>query len=89
MSKKVLKKRSRTDWQRVDATKDRDIDYSDIPPLGPEFFKKATLRMPEPKETVTMRLDREVLAWFRRQGRGYQTRINHLLRQYMEAHRRA
>jgi uncharacterized protein (DUF4415 family) len=43
--------------------------------------------MPEPKTTVTIRLDREVLNWFKREGRGYQTRINALLRAYMEAQR--
>jgi uncharacterized protein (DUF4415 family) len=68
--------------------KDKEIDYSEIPPLGAEFFKKAKLRVPEPKQTVTMRLDRDVLAWFRRQGAGYQTRINQLLREYMKAHQR-
>lgn len=66
--------------------KDKDIDYSEVPPLGNEFFKNAELRAPEPKQTVTIRLDRDVLAWFRRQGAGYQTRINQLLRKYMKAH---
>lgn len=68
--------------------KDRNIDYSEIPPLSDAFFKEAKLRLPEPKEAITIRLDREVLVWFRKQGRGYQTRINQLLRKYMEAHSR-
>lgn len=66
---------------------DKDIDYSDIAELGKGFFKHATLVLPEPKATVTMRVDRKVLDWFRSQGRGYQTRINALLRAYMEAHK--
>ncbi|MFL6646751.1 MAG: BrnA antitoxin family protein, partial [Sulfurifustaceae bacterium] len=41
----------------------------------------------EPKEQVTLRLDADVLKWFRSRGRGYQTQINALLRAYMEAHR--
>ena len=65
---------------------DRDIDYSDIPELEKDFFKHATLVLPEPKATVTMRMDRKVLKWFKSQGRGYQTRINALLRAYMQAH---
>ena len=85
MSKPSSKKLSRTDWKRVDATKDSEIDYSEIPELGDEFFRKAMLRMPEAKASVTIRLDRDVLTWFKRQGRGYQTRINALLRAYMEA----
>jgi len=88
VSKKGLKKHSRTDWRRVNAMKDKDIDYSDAPILGADFFKKAKLRIPEPKQTVTMRLGRDVLAWFRKQGAGYQTRINHLLREYMKVHQR-
>lgn len=41
MKKKNLKKKSRTDWERVDAMKDEEIDYSDIPELGDKFFEKA------------------------------------------------
>ncbi|WHZ15697.1 MAG: hypothetical protein OJF52_002543 [Nitrospira sp.] len=66
---------------------DKDIDYSDIPELGKDFFRHAPLVLPEPKATVTMRVDRKVLDWFKAQGRGYQTRINALLRAYMEAHK--
>ena len=65
---------------------DRDIDYSDIPELEKDFLKYATLVLPEPKATVTMRMDRKVLKWFNSQGRGDQTRINALLRAYMQAH---
>lgn len=78
---------SKTDWQRVDAMKDADIDYSDIPELDEAFFQKADLRLPN-KKAVTMRLDADVVDWFKRQGRGYQTRINKLLRAYMETHQR-
>jgi uncharacterized protein (DUF4415 family) len=39
-----------------------------------------------PKQPVTLRLDADVLTWFKSQGQGYQTRINKLLRSYMEAH---
>jgi hypothetical protein len=43
---KNMKKRSGTDWKRVDAMKDSDIDFSDIPKLGPDFFKNAILWRP-------------------------------------------
>lgn len=72
----------------MNAMRDEDIDYSDIPELGDDFFKNAILRMPESKVTVTMRLDKDVLNWFKLKGQGYQTRINALLRSYMEAQKR-
>jgi len=46
MKTPIKKRRSRTDWKRVDAMKDSDIDFSDIPELGPDFFKNATLWRP-------------------------------------------
>jgi uncharacterized protein (DUF4415 family) len=65
---------------------DGDIDLSDIPELDESFFKNAVLRLPVPKASITLRLDRDVLDWFRAQGRGYQTRINAILKAYKEAH---
>ncbi len=87
MKKISTKTRSKTNWTRVDSLSDRDIDYSDTPELDKDFFKSATLVLPEPKTTVTIRLDQRVLEWFKAKGPGYQTRINALLRAYMEAHR--
>ena len=65
--------------------KDSDIDYSDIPPLGDEFFKQATVAWPPAKHQLTIRLDADVLNWLKANGRGYQTRINHILRAAMES----
>ncbi|NOU11381.1 MAG: BrnA antitoxin family protein [Nitrospira sp.] len=59
-------------------------DYSDIPPLGKEFFTKATDVWPPTKEQVTVRLDVAVLTWLKAHGRGYQTRLNRILRAAME-----
>ena len=74
---------SRTEWQRLSAMKDKDIDTSDIPELDDDFFRNAEILVP-PKQPVTLRLDADVLMWFKSQGQGYQTRINKLLRSYME-----
>lgn len=82
-----MSKASKTDWDRLAAQGDQDIDKSDIPELGEDFFRQADLRVPI-KQAVTIRLDADVLTWFKAQGSGYQTRINQLLRQYMQAHRR-
>ena len=71
----------------IDAIKDEDIDYSDIPELDESFWTKATLQMPEKKERITVRIDHDILNWLKDQGRGYQTRINAILRAYYEAHK--
>ncbi len=81
MSKKSIK----SDLARLDRMKDSDIDYSDIPPLGDEFFKQATVPWPPAKQQLTIRLDADVLNWLKANGRGYQTRINHILRAAMES----
>jgi len=70
---------------------DRDIDLSDSPELTPRMFARAIVRRglkPVPRKTqLTLRVDQDVLQWFRKRGRGYQTKINALLRAYMEAHK--
>ncbi len=63
---------------------DSDIDLSEFPELGPDFFARAIL-WPGPKKQITLRIDPDVLAFFRKQGRGYQSTINAVLRKYVEA----
>lgn len=92
MSKEPTTRKSQTDWARVDAMTDEDIDLSDCPEITPEQFAKAVvqrggLQPLKNKAQVTLRIDSDVLEWFKLQGRGYQTQINSLLRAYMEAHR--
>ena len=70
--------------------KDEDIDFSDIPEVTPEMFARAVLRRnfkPIPrKKQLTLRVDSDVVDWYKKQGPGYQTRINSLLRAYMKEH---
>ena len=80
-----MKKKYFSDLKRLRNLKDEEIDYSDIPELDAAFFEKAVIVLPQPKASVSIRLDQEVLDWFKAQGKGYQTRINALLRAYMEA----
>jgi uncharacterized protein (DUF4415 family) len=91
MSNEPTSQNSQTDWQRLDRMNDEDIDLSDCPEITPEQFAKAGVRKGLPaakrKEQVTLRVDSDVLEWFKLQGRGYQTQINTLLRAYMDAHR--
>ena len=65
--------------------RDANIDYSDIPPLDKTFLKKATTAWPPVKKQLTIRVDADVLSWLRAQGKGYQTRINRILRVVMES----
>jgi uncharacterized protein (DUF4415 family) len=89
MSDKTISKRSRTDWTKLRKQKDNEIDCADIAPLSKAFFAQATLRLPQPKPSISIRLDPDILDWFKKHGRGYQTRINAVLRMYVEAQRDA
>ena len=64
-----------------------EIDTSDIPPLTEEFFKRATVRLPRHTVTVTIRVDPDVLAWFKAQGEDCEQRMQAALRIYAEAHK--
>ena len=92
MKKKHISQKSQTDWDRVDKLRDKDINFSDNPEVTPEMFAKAVLRKglkPVARKTqVTLRIDSDVLTWFKEQGKGYQTRINSLLKAYKEAHQK-
>jgi uncharacterized protein (DUF4415 family) len=91
MRKSATSKKSRTDWGRLKKMSDTEIDLSESPELTPEMFARAVvrrgLRPVERKAQLTLRVDHDVLEWFRKRGRGYQTQINALLRAYMEAHK--
>ncbi len=89
---RISKSEPATDWQRLRAATDEEIHAAlvndpDIQPTDEAFWKDAHIVMPKRKETVTMRLDADLLDWFRRE-RGYQTRINAILRAYMSANAR-
>jgi uncharacterized protein (DUF4415 family) len=71
---------------------DDEIDFSDIPEVTPEMFAKGVVRrglQPITKRQLTLRLDSDVIDWFKKQGQGYQTRMNALLRAYMQEHDKA
>lgn len=83
-----------SDWTRVDAMTDEEIERTavsdpDTAPLSDEDWAKVEFVDPF-KTPITIRVDTEVLDWFKSRGkRGYQTRMNAVLRRYMEAHRRS
>lgn len=76
-----------TELAALKARPEGEIDYSDIPPLGAAFWKNAvrgSLYRPT-KSSTTVRIDSDVLLWLRAQGKGYQSRINAILRREMLA----
>lgn len=93
MKRPFTSKKSRTDWKRVGALKDENINFSDIPELTPQMFARAIARRGlKPlarKKLLTLRIDSDVVEWYKGQGSGYQTRINALLRAYMDERKKA
>ena len=85
--------KGKTDWERLRRMTDEEIEQAassdpDAPPTDFEFWQDAQVVRPRETERVTLRLDREVLDFFRRQGRGYQSRMNAVLQAYVDAQRR-
>lgn len=80
-----LTARQAAELEALQAMPDSQIDYSDATPMKPEEWRDAVVgKFYRPiKRQLTLRLDADVLAWFKQQGRGYQTRINDLLRDVM------
>ena len=87
VKKNDMTSHSKTDLARIDTMKDEDIDYSDIPELDDDFFEKATF-VPA-KQSVTIRLDSDVVTWLKEGGKGYQTRANKILRAAMESRQKS
>lgn len=87
MNADAMNNTSRTDWDRIDAMSDEDIDTSDIPPLSEEFFAKAQLRMPKSPVKVLVQIDPETFAWFQAQGESAERQMSVALKIYAEAHK--
>jgi uncharacterized protein (DUF4415 family) len=80
---------SRTDWAKVDAMTEAELEAStaadpDDVHEAPDW-SRAVLGLPPRKEHINIRIDADVLAWFKQTGRGYQTRMNNVLRAFVES----
>ena len=71
----------------IAAMPDEQIDYRDAPSLPDAVWMKAAAELPCTKQQITLRLDAEVLDYFKHTGKRYQSRINAVLRSYVEAHK--
>jgi len=80
------KKPTSSDLPRIDALNDADIDYSDAPDTDADFWSAAVVNPPMVKRQVTLRIDPDIVEFFKTSGNGYQTRINAVLRSYVKAH---
>ncbi len=72
----VSKKPIKSDLKRLDAMRDEDIDYSEIPEFDAEFLRNVEMKFSPGKKSIALRLDTDVLDWMKGQGKGYQSRIN-------------
>lgn len=97
MSEKITKRSSankrkgKTDWTRIDTQSEESLERSITADADADIasdWTKARLVLPQRKESIHLRIDPDVLVWFRTQGDGYLTRMNAVLRAYMNAHRR-
>ena len=82
----IVRDEDRTDWARIDATTPEEIErqaLADGDDLPEGWQGEAILGLPARKEPVNLRLDSDVLGWFRQSGKGYQTRINNVLRAFV------
>ncbi len=93
MNKNYTTKGSETNWERLETMQDKDIDFSDIPEITEDQFKKAKLRfggkpIQKGKVRVNILLDANIVAYFKAQagGRGYQTLINEALKENIRHH---
>jgi uncharacterized protein (DUF4415 family) len=88
---KKFPKRMQEELRALGRIRDEDVDTSDIPELTDEQWEKSKryigLHYRPMKRAVTIRLDADLLAWFKAKGSGYQTAINRVLREYFASHR--
>ena len=80
-----MKKPSKTNIKRLKNLKDNKIDYADIPETNSEFWEDAKIIYSPIKKPVSIRLDEDVINWFKSFGKGYQTKINEVLKLYMQS----
>jgi len=88
MNAKYIKKNfgSRTNLAKLHSKDDQDIDYTDSKATTKAFWKDAEVFMPQSKVHISLRLDEDILTYFKEEGSGYQSRINAVLKAYMHTH---
>ena len=77
---------SQSNWDAVDKLAEADLIDESLPELDETFWQEAVF-VPGPKRQITLRIDQDVVEYFRSQGPGYQRRMNAVLRRYVQAQR--
>jgi uncharacterized protein (DUF4415 family) len=89
--RKIARGESKTDWKRVNAMSQREVERMadrDEGELPHDWESTVTVGLPPPKQDIHIRLDGDVLEWFKAHGKGYQTRINAVLRAFVQTRAR-
>jgi uncharacterized protein (DUF4415 family) len=90
LAEKRRRGETKTDWAYLDSLTDEELEASiDFEDEGEFDWDNAFVGLPGPKRQITVRLDQDLIDWFKQQGRGYQTRMNAVLRSYVDAQKRA
>ncbi len=71
--------------KEIEAIQDQEIDYAEIPEADESFWQRVELQLPQPKKGIYIRLDTDVIDWLKSKGKGYQTRMNAMLRELMRS----
>jgi len=82
VNKNSLKKQ----LKKLDSIEEHEINYSDIPDIDLDSMKQVNLQLPK-KVPITIRCDDDIIDWFKARGKGYQTKMNMVLRAYVESHK--
>ena len=77
-------KRSKKRLNEIKNLPDSSINYSEIPELDNTFWEKATVQLPIKKKAISLRIDEDILDWYKSVGSGYQTLMNTVLKSYCE-----
>lgn len=72
-------------WKKFHEMQDEDIDTSDIPELDKTYWSNAKIVIPPHKKAISLRVDEDILSWFKEHGKGYQSLMNAVLRSYYES----
>jgi uncharacterized protein (DUF4415 family) len=79
---------SKTNWKKLRQKNDADINYSNIPETDKQFWKSAKVILPPHKIHLSVRFDEDIVNYFKKKGKGYQSKMNAVLRAYMSAHQK-
>ena len=89
MRKSNLKVAPKTDWARVDAMTDDEIDYTDSPEITAEMFQLMRKYEPQKKITVNLRMNKDIVDFFKEHSQKYQTKINEVLAAFVRGYKKS